>query len=95
MEHSAAKQETARFYGLKRTGTNYHRLTIDIPTVPNVEHRDDTFLIVNFVDNAIVADANTPTVPSGQFRAAVRSWGLGEVSNPFTDSIERIGGKIF
>jgi hypothetical protein len=48
--------------------------TVNLPSMPNVEHRHSHCLIVDFVDDSVVACSNAPgLVASLQFLTTIRS----------------------
>jgi hypothetical protein len=44
--------------------------------MPDVEHRDTLLLVIDFVDDAVVSDAETPALACRQLLAPWRAWGL-------------------
>jgi len=46
------------------------KLSVHIAPVPDLKYRDSLFDVVDFVNHAVVADANSPALPIAKFLAA-------------------------
>lgn len=61
-------------------------LLIDFPTVTNLYDFDNSRLVINLVDNAVITLADAVSFFSREFFIAVRPWFLGQRAHPICDA---------
>jgi len=70
---------------------NSNPLTINILPVPDMDDRNNTSLVVNVIDYAVIPHPNPPSVAGREFQASVWAWALGKaaycVNDTFIDTI--------
>jgi hypothetical protein len=63
--------------------------------MPDPRHNDDASSVVHFVYDAIVTDANSERLKSGQLLRSRRPGVTGEGAKPIGDPVEQASGEAF